>query len=226
MKTETSKDAERKKVSVGLGDATAQEMVTTPSGTYKPTHEVSGQGEEAMTVDAPAAPAMLSPDGIKVEKIGDEMFMRDDAGNLIKLYITPLTTTTPPPAPTVETQPPSDKKSHRSEAAEGMDVDPATEKKTTTTSVKRTTCPISQRKSATAKSTERSSLHNFRGYGAVDLGDDDQPDDGDDPEDSYIGMDASPAINTALPPKSYTLPRDHPYNTDFLSAEEKELLDA
>ena len=96
--------------------------------------------------------------------------MRDDAGNLIKLHITPLTTTTPPPAPTVKSQPPSDKKSHRSEAAEGMDVDITTEAKTTTSSVKRKTRPISQRKSTAAKSTERGSLLNFRGYGAVDQG--------------------------------------------------------
>ena len=47
MKTETSKDAERKKVSVGLGDATAQEMVTTPSGTDKPTHEGERTGRRS-----------------------------------------------------------------------------------------------------------------------------------------------------------------------------------
>ena len=85
IKTETSKDEERKKVTVGLGDATAQEMATTSSGADKPTHEASGQGEEAMTVDATAAPVTPPPDVIKVEKIGDEMFMRDDAGNLILL---------------------------------------------------------------------------------------------------------------------------------------------
>ena len=75
-------------------------------------------------------------------------------------------------------------------------------------------------------SSARGSLHNFKGYGAVDLGDDDQRDDEDELESSYLGMDITPAINTALPNRSYTLRREHPYATDFLSAEERDQLDA
>ena len=63
-------------------------------------------------------------------------------------------------------------------------------------------------------------LHNFKGYGDVDLGEDDQLDEEDDTAGSYIGMDVTPAINSALHPKTYTLPRDHPFATNFLSAEE------
>ena len=55
-------------------------------------------------------------------------------------------------------------------------------------------------------SSARGSLHNFKGYGEVDLGDDDQLDDEDELESSYVGMDVTPAINTALSNKSYTLP--------------------
>ena len=52
-------------------------------------------------------------------------------------------------------------------------------------------------------------------------------DEDDDFVSDYMGIEELPTINTTLqPPKSYTLPRNHPYATDFLPDAEREHPDA
>ena len=83
--TEGVTEQKRKKVTVDLGDKTTQET-TTPSTEDNSAHGVSGQGDADETLAIASTPITTPSEAVRVEKIGDELLMRDDAGNLLRLH--------------------------------------------------------------------------------------------------------------------------------------------
>ena len=71
----------------------------------------------------PKTPMAPAPDAMRVERIGSELFMRDEAGNLIKLHVTPLTTSTSFRTPTAKPELTPQVTSPSPKAADGMDID-------------------------------------------------------------------------------------------------------
>ena len=140
----------------------------------------------------------------RLEQIGGELFMRNEAGNYIKLHTTPPLTSPALPPPIVRPESSLEMTSRRPKAAEGLDVDvdPTADETQSVKVTGRKTRPILQRAQTAVTSSTRSSLLDFRGSGVADVSrkGKSKKDEEDDYESYYLGMDISQGINTAIQP--------------------------
>ena len=169
-----------------------------------------------------------------MERVGENLYVQDGRGNLIRLY------TTPPPAATV-----SDKEaplaayltplgpSSSSKAAEGTGagelsfsstaaVGTEEKRKLTRDETKMEVSPSDKTAAATSSKGKREKRNprDAQLTGLADEADDSQMRMDEEFVETSLVRRSNTAITSLRPPQDYVLPRDHPWAVDFLAPDE------